>query len=87
MAWGDVNNDGYDDLLLNGRRLFLNVEGNRFEVITDQCGLTGKGIVGGAWADVDLDGDLDLFCAGRGGDGGKDRLYLNEYADSGEWIA
>jgi tetratricopeptide (TPR) repeat protein len=78
VAWGDANGDGYDDLLLGGRRLFLNRVGTEFEEVTDLCGLHGDGIRGGVWADVDLDGDLDLFCAGNGGDDGGDRLFLND---------
>lgn len=82
VAWGDANSDGFDDLLLGGNRLFLNQSGKSFIEITEPCGLRGSGISGGVWADIDLDGDLDLFCAGDGGAEGGDYLFLNEKLDS-----
>jgi tetratricopeptide (TPR) repeat protein len=78
VAWGDANADGYDDLLLGGWRLFLNDRGMNFREVTDSAGLRGEGVTGGVWADVDLDGDLDLFCAANGKDETGDRLYLNQ---------
>ncbi|RJP76287.1 MAG: hypothetical protein C4524_10340 [Candidatus Zixiibacteriota bacterium] len=77
IAWGDADGDGWEDLLLNGSRLFLNWEGTRFIEVTDSCGLSGEGVSGGVWADADLDGDLDLFCAAGGQGEAGDRLYLN----------
>jgi len=75
VAWGDVNQDGYDDLLCGGRRLFLNDKGEKFIEVTAEAGLDNlPGISGGVWADVDVDGDLDLFCAGNGQ---GDRLFIN----------
>ncbi|MCX6640762.1 MAG: FG-GAP-like repeat-containing protein [bacterium] len=81
IAWGDANGDGFDDLLVGGYRLFLNQKGARFTEITETAGLHGEGITGGVWADVDLDGDLDLFCASNGAEEQRDRLYLNKGND------
>ncbi|MBU0520007.1 VCBS repeat-containing protein [bacterium] len=81
VAWGDANHDGFDDLLCGGRRLFLNQKGEIFLEITTEAGFSDlKGITGGVWADVDMDRDLDLFCAGNGA---GDRLLLNDKISSG----
>jgi tetratricopeptide (TPR) repeat protein len=82
VAWGDANGDGYDDLLLNGWRLWLNDRGMSFREVTDSSGLRGDGVIGGIWADADLDGRLDLFCAANGQGKSGDRLYLNRSNDA-----
>jgi enediyne biosynthesis protein E4 len=60
MAWGDYDNDGDDDLLVNGPRLLRN-DGGTFTDVTSEArldvGLSGTGIFG----DYDNDGCLDLF--------------------------
>jgi hypothetical protein len=61
FAWGDVDGDGWDDLLVDGRRLFRNEQGRRFREITASCGLDGTASTFGLFADVDNDGRLDLF--------------------------
>lgn len=75
VAWGDYNNDGYDDLLLNGCRLFRNDAGRRFTDITDSVGLTGASGRGGVWADYDNDGWLDFWMSAGGG---LDKLWHND---------
>ena len=72
FAWGDYNNDDYQDLLVNGGRLFKN-NGQpnwTFTEVTAEVGLSGGG--NGAWADYDNDGYLDLYCTGN------DILWHNE---------
>lgn len=79
VAWLDVDNDGWLDLYLvqggdiesdapqPGNRLFRNIEGQRFEDVTDQAGVghTGYGM-GAAAGDIDNDGDTDLFVTNVG---------------------
>ncbi len=75
VAWGDYDNDGYDDLLLDGPRLLRNQDGRGFKDVT---ALLGRNVVqgthGGTWADINNDGFLDLFVVHRDGN----RLYVNE---------
>lgn len=66
--WGDVNNDGYDDLFVYkwGRpELYLNQEGNEFIRATDQAGLPEWMNANTAvWLDYNNDGYIDLFIGG-----------------------
>jgi hypothetical protein len=40
-----------------------------------------------AWADIDLDGDLDLLVGGRGGSGGRPNfLFENLLGEAGGWV-
>jgi ASPIC and UnbV/FG-GAP-like repeat/Secretion system C-terminal sorting domain/Fibronectin type III domain len=64
VAWGDFDNDGFDDLFLGYKaQLFRNKTNGEFELITD------TGIAGSAdatnfvavWGDYDNDGLLDIF--------------------------
>ncbi|MBN1295924.1 CRTAC1 family protein, partial [bacterium] len=60
VAWGDGDGDGWPDMLLNGSVLFRNENGTAFRDITAEAGVFPGGH-GGVFADIDLDGDLDLF--------------------------
>ena len=68
-ATGDVDGDGRDDLLVTGwrgLRLYRNLGAGRFEDDTERSGLAGAGSLwstSAAFADLDDDGDLDLFVA------------------------
>jgi hypothetical protein len=82
VAAGDVDADGLPDVYLVGEetpnRLYRNLGGFEFEEITQPAGLPveraeGYG-AGAAMADVDNDGDLDLFATEWGA---SNRLYLN----------
>lgn len=78
IAWGDYNGDGYDDLLLNGSRIFENLRGAGFVEVTDAAGIEGYGGSGGIWGDWNNDGMLDFFTI-SGGEGVKgDRLWLQQ---------
>ncbi len=69
FAWGDYDNDGYQDLLVNGRRLLRNSgpPGWTFSDVTSTTGLAGtSGVNVGIWGDYDNDGDLDVYLAGGG---------------------
>lgn len=60
-AWGDVDNDGDDDLVTNGPRLLRNDAGS-FVDVTAASGLLVGGAAGsGVFGDYDNDGCLDLF--------------------------
>ena len=70
VAFGDVDGDKYDDLLLHlpndgsipdGATLFRNKHYGTFEDITEQAGLLGHYSALGAIADFDNDGDEDIY--------------------------
>lgn len=61
IAWGDYDNDGFQDMLLDGRRLFKNSEGKKFFEITSLSFPDTNASGGGLWGDFDNDGDLDMI--------------------------
>lgn len=66
VVLSDLDGDGLPDLLINGvgtgTRCFLNRGSLRFEETTAESGLAGRGGPSSfALADVDQDGDLDLY--------------------------
>lgn len=68
VQWIDYNNDSRIDLFLvgnNGTALFRNVGGGKFVNVTEQAkiGNNGRNARGASWADIDNDGDLDVFIA------------------------
>ncbi|MBW8888129.1 MAG: VCBS repeat-containing protein [Fibrobacteres bacterium] len=69
-VWGDVDRDGWPDLLLTNEqgppRLYRNDHGLRLiPVPLDSAGiLPDPGSQGALWCDLDLDGDLDLIITG-----------------------
>ncbi len=73
VAWADYDNDGFPDLLLDGRYLLRNHNGHRFAdaVLSDP---DTEPATGGVWADVDNDGDLDVLVTRRNGN----RLLRND---------
>lgn len=66
--WGDFDNDGLDDLLLykwGKPELFRNIDGKRFERVTDNSGLPAWVNANSAiWLDFNNDGLLDIFIGG-----------------------
>ena len=64
-AWGDWNDDGYQDLLVKGSRLFMNTgpPDFRFRDVTDSTGLNNSGY--SVWGDLNGDGYLDIFSVGH----------------------
>lgn len=68
-AWGDWNDDGRLDLVVTGfgeLKLYRNDDGMSFTDVTHAAGLDRfSGFWSGAsWADIDNDGDLDLYVCG-----------------------
>mgnify|MGYP001074963097 CR=1 FL=1 len=64
-AWGDWNDDGYQDLLVKGSRLFRNrgPPDYHFLEVTDRVGLVNSGY--SVWGDLNNDGYLDIFSVGH----------------------
>lgn len=60
IAWGDYDNNGYQDLMLDGCRIFRNNAGSYFTEVTDSIFVGQVSASGGIWGDLDNDGDLDL---------------------------
>ncbi len=85
VAIGDFDNDGRKDIYLTGtnidNRLFRNVGGFKFEDVTDAAGVDGRinganvQSAGASFADIDNDGDLDLYVCNMGA---RNLLYINQ---------
>jgi hypothetical protein len=64
-VWGDFDNDGREDVLVyryGYLALFKNVDGRRFQDVTEQAGLhRWLNSNGAIWLDYDRDGLLDLY--------------------------
>jgi len=70
-VFADIDGDGDWDLVVNtlglGTHCFLNLSGGRFRDVTLDAGLKSQtGATGLACADIDGDGDLDLYVANYG---------------------
>lgn len=98
--FGDINNDGYPDVYLGTgnislksvipNKMFLNLGGKDFADITapSRTGNIQKGH-GVAFADLDEDGDQDIFIVLGGafpGDAYPDALYINNHSPEHNWI-
>ena len=76
VAWGDFNNDGFDDLLFDGWSLWRNSGDGTFTSMDAIVALYRDGARGGVWGDYDNDGYLDIYQ--MHGHEGDDRLFHNE---------
>ena len=85
VALGDFDGDGLVDIYLTGsdvdNKLFRNLGGMKFENVTDTAKVEGRiqdAVVwasGASFADIDNDGDLDLFVCNMAA---PDLLYVNQ---------
>lgn len=100
VAVGDVNNDGWVDVLVTqykGVKLLTNIAGRRFVDVTEQAGL-GNPLWGtsASFFDYDRDGWLDLFVANyvmidesiicRGKGGKRDYCAPNSYQSTCSYL-
>jgi enediyne biosynthesis protein E4 len=81
VSWGDYDNDGLLDVFVahpqSANRLYHNNGGGNFSVRTNDIIYQARAASsGGAWADYDNDGWLDLFVANAGG--GASFLFHND---------
>ncbi|WP_161890963.1 VCBS repeat-containing protein [Pontibacter russatus] len=90
VAIGDINNDGLPDIYLTANtgknHLYLNKGNLQFEDITEQAGIGGNQAwsTGVTMADVNGDGNLDIYVCNAGevnGDNRKNELFINNGAE------
>ena len=99
--FGDIDNDGYPDMYfgtgnplyqsLVPNKMFKNIDGKRFVDVTTSCrvGNLQKGH-GVAMADLDNDGDLDIYIDMGGaypGDAYQNLLYINPGQNLNHWLS
>ncbi len=78
VAWGDYDNDGFEDLLVNGHRLFRNNQNGSLTEVTQEASLIETaGATGGVWADLNNDGFLDFYMMAWGGNS-SGRFWKNK---------
>jgi hypothetical protein len=82
VAWGDFDQDGYDDLFVCAERapfrLFRNLGNGKFVDVGKEMGIidpVGLGCYGASFVDYDNDGFEDIFLTSNGW-GGINRLFL-----------
>ncbi|RIK80937.1 hypothetical protein DCC62_02895 [candidate division KSB1 bacterium] len=89
-SWGDVDNDGDQDLLVanwgnQNNALYINHGAGNFEKIANEAVVAEPGnFACSGWGDVDNDGDLDLFLTtAYGATASRNHLYKNLLMETG----
>ena len=83
IDWVDYDDDGDNDIFITNEEneknsLFRNDGANNFTQITNLAIVQDfKNSVGSSWADIDNDGDLDLFVANWANNGQANQLFIN----------
>lgn len=88
IAWGDYDNDGDLDFVINGEthdgrfqtRLYNNTGDHYFTALFTDFIAVRSGSVD--WGDFDHDGDIDLLVTGESYNGPVSRVYRNDGKDS-----
>jgi len=90
-TWADVNNDGWQDLIVVGEWMAIKIFINKNGVLTDETNSYGLSDSQGMWAalkvvDIDADGDIDIIGGNIGGNSFYRpgvRMYIKDFDDNG----
>lgn len=89
--WSDINNDGWQDLIVIGEWMTIKIFINKEGVFADESAAYGLDNTSGIWsslhiADVDLDGDQDLIVGNIGLNNFLEpamRMYIGDFDKNG----
>lgn len=91
-SFGDFDNDMDLDLCIatlyghHFSKLYRNDGAAGFSDVTYEAGAAVHDAVSAVWADVDEDGDLDLFIAGRAQDSRRVHYFINRVGQKNRWV-
>ncbi len=83
IKWGDLDFNGYPDLLLTGSNMALIFRNNGDETFTEVVsGLNNTSFSAVSWGDMDNDGDSDIALIGSASGGAALHIYQNNLGES-----
>jgi hypothetical protein len=94
-GWGDLDNDGYEDVIITGGSLgscgiFRNTGNHQFQKLNNPFLGAGGPVSGLSLGDYDEDGDLDFFAIGGNSAGptanGYHGLFKNNLSNGNHWV-